>query len=137
MALFLLKIALNKGLFHFRQLARKLEHFESHSFGLPINISISFRKLPWICTVENEIFPFPTGKKNSLWHLKINQRKPQRKPASTYGTLCSIAEMCFTYVPCAAGLYRHRLFYLPSLPMLLFGMKWWKMYLDQDAAPYQ
>lgn len=46
-ALFLLKIALNKGFLHFRQLSRKLEHSAIRSSGLPAHISISFRKLPW------------------------------------------------------------------------------------------
>lgn len=34
----------------------------THSFGLPANISISFRKLLWFCAVRNEIPPFPAGK---------------------------------------------------------------------------
>lgn len=37
----------------------------THSSGLPANISISCRKLPWVCAVRNEIPSLPAGKGNS------------------------------------------------------------------------
>lgn len=130
-ALFLLKIALNKGFLHFRQLSRKLEHSAIRSSGLPAHISISFRKLPWF--VQWIKFPSSQQEKKVCGIQRLTKVSHKgSKQASIYRALRGDTAVCFTYSLWAANLCQHCLVDFPCLHELLSGKR--VVFLEQNAT---
>lgn len=135
--LFLLKIALNKGLLNFRQLLRKSEHFVTHSFGLPANISISFRKVPWVCAVRHEIPPFPAGKEIVSGIQRLTQVS-HKGSLQAHMEPCTASQQCVSLTfPVQPVFTNTDCFTSPPYLCCFLAGEWWRMYSEQDAAPRQ
>lgn len=92
----------------------------THSFGLPANISISFRKLLWFCVVRNEIPPFPAGKE-IVSGIQTLTKGSHKGSLQAHMEPCTASQQCVSHVPCAASLYQHCFTFPPYLCCFLAG----------------